>query len=64
MISYLDQLQIKSRETGVSLGEACRLEKVAATTPWRWMTGKAAPRQKTVQRLMARMEAMTGEVSQ
>lgn len=64
MISYLDQLELKSRDTGISIAEACRLEGVASTTPWRWKTKKTTPREETVLRLLARMESVASGAAQ
>lgn len=52
---YLEQLQRRADELGVSLDDICAKEGVSHVTLWRWRTGKTFCSERVAQRLFERM---------
>lgn len=63
METYLQQLEIRCADLGVSLDDVCRAEGVADTTLARWRKGESTCREGTAQALFERMAKMRPEAS-
>ena len=58
METYLQQLEARCADLGVSLDDVCRAEGVADTTLARWRKGESTCREGTAQALFRRMAKM------
>lgn len=58
METYLEQLEARCVDLGISLDDVCRAEGVADTTLARWRKGESTCREGTAQALFKRMSKM------
>ena len=63
MDTYLQQLEARCAELGVSLDDVCRAEGVADTTLARWRKGESTCREGTAKALFARLAKMRPEAA-
>ncbi len=62
MKTYLDQLEARCTELGVTLDKVCRAEGVAATTLSRWRKGEYQCREGTAMVLSRRLDKIARSV--